>query len=136
MGRILVADLISHDQHIVIIGVYGFPLSHSQHTTNDDLITQVPSWVGRQRVCVMVTGDYNETLNSIHVLSASREVNMSRVSPDTPSTLTKQGYESKHLPLDHAYVNEALRQRVLPSEFRSDLPISDHLPLVTKLSIS
>ena len=132
-GRAMIVDAIEGERHIVIVAVYGYAISHKDHAANDDLLSDCLAWSGRQNVCVMLTGDLNETIHSSHVLNSAHELGMRRISPDSPSTAGKNTATSKALPIDHAFVNKALWESVVSSVFRYDLPLADHFPLVCSL---
>ena len=130
-GRVLVADVMEYSAHIYVLAIYGFAPSHEEHATNDSLLTECFAWAGRQRVCVLVTGDMNETVYSSVALASVTEHNLRRISPDMPSTAGKWSALSKGHPIDHAVVNLPLWDSLLESRFRYDLPLADHYPLVS-----
>ena len=105
-----------------MLAVYGYALS---------LLTQCMAWAGRQKVCVILTGDMNENVHTSPALASAYELYMIRISPDTPSTSGKTSALSKNLPIDHALVNHPLHECLISSSFRYDLPLADHYPLVS-----
>ena len=134
-GRVLVVELISELWSMIVIGIYGFPASHEQHSSNDDLVAACLSWGGGRKSRVLIMGDLNESVQTCLPIAASRELHMTRVSPDLPSTWSKAGEPSKTLPIDHCFANQAVRQDIVEVSFRRDLLLSDHIPLVCSLAL-
>ena len=130
-GRVLVVDVIHADLHVVVVAVYGFALSHPNHGATDDMLCDCLEWSGCQKVPVIMVGDLNETMQTSPALVSAHEHKMTRVSPDTTTTAGKNVHLSKNLPLDHALVNQHLRDSVIESVLRHDLPLADHFPVVT-----
>ena len=130
-GRIVIADVIDGDAHLYVLAIYGYAPSHEEHTANDSLLTECMAWAGRQKVCVLFTGDMNETVHTSGALASSMEHNMRRISPDSPSTAGKHASVSKQMPIDHALVNLPLWDCLIESRFRYDLPLADHYPIVS-----
>ena len=128
-GRILVTRAFFEAVEIVLLTIYGYPPSHPDVASNDALITQCLAWAGKQIECTLVTGDLNCSQHDCHVLSAPREVNMHRISPNTHSTRSRTSSRQRH-PLDHALVNATLLSFFSSSSFDYSCPLSDHFPLV------
>ena len=135
-GRVLVCEVISADWSAIVIGVYGFPLSHDAHNTNDDLISSCLAWGGCRKCRVIVMGDFNESVATCLPIAVSGEMHMSRMSPNLPSTWNRQGMRSKQAPIDHCFANNAVKAEIVKVAFRDDLVLSDHIPLVCTLDVT
>ena len=58
---------------------------------------------------------------------------MWKVSPDSTTTIAKNGLRSKNHGLDHAIANTCMNEIVVNSVIRYDLAMSDHFPVLTTI---
>ena len=133
-GRALIASVILGKMSLIIVGVYGYPPSHPDVATNDELIACALAWAGAQKCCTMVCGDLNVTPNNCPPLAACNEFGMWRISPSKATTRGRESHLSKGLAIDHMMVNSSLLQHVLQCDVRYDISISDHYPVVARFS--
>ena len=132
-GRVVVVQVVNGRDGFIIVAVYGYPLSHVEHGTNESLLTDSLVWSGKTKAPVLMAGDFNETIRSSPMLAAAGEVGMRRVSPNFSSTMGKVTHIAKRPPIDHAFVSKAMWCRFSRCSLRYDLPLADHFPLLLSL---
>ena len=132
-ARLCVAMITdSAGSKMCIATCYGYPASHPKHSANEDLLRDVLTSLGDLTCPAVLVGDLNTHPNASNVLARALDVGMHRISPDHPTTLTKDGKVASRPALDHAYVNRRGWDLGIKAKVDATLRLSDHLPVLLR----
>ena len=135
-GRLIVTEVIAQSQRIVVIGLYGHPVSHPDYHTNDALFGTTMLWSAEQKAMVLLGGDFNSTISGSCALSGHRDFPMWQVSLNAATTKTRRNETAKGQAIDHLFSNRHLLERCSNPVIRYDLSLSDHFAVQITLEIS
>ena len=90
IGRCMPAYIISGAQRLLICAVYGLAPSHPMRSTNEAMLCQLFRWIAGLTVPALLGGDLNVQHGHSEALGLLDSHNLWRVSPDLPTTTTKQ----------------------------------------------